>query len=269
MRLYIEGVGLCGPGLPNWRDGAKPLAGTAPYLSAGVTLKPSELLPIAERRRMTDTVKLALAVGSEATAHAQISPQAARSVFTSSGGDGTTIISILETLATENREVSPTRFHNSVHNAPAGYWSIATQSREASTSICAFDYSFAAGLLEASAQALAHDQPVLLVSYDLPYPGALGAVRPIAGICGIGLVLSPHRSANSLAAISLRMNLGNGHETCLADAGLEQLRLANPSARGFPLLAALAKGVHSQVSIPYVAGNALDVEITPVAGAPA
>ena len=69
---------------------------------------------------------------------------------------------ICEALARPEREVSPTSFHNSVHNAPAGYWSIATGSRLASTSICAYDVSFAAGLLEAAAYATVEHQPVML-----------------------------------------------------------------------------------------------------------
>jgi hypothetical protein len=264
MRLYIEGVGLRGPGLPNWSDGAKVLTGRVPYVSAGVILTASELLPVAERRRTTDTVKLALAVGSEAMAHAQASPQTTRSVFASSGGDGATITSILETLTTENREVSPTRFHNSVHNAPAGYWSIAMKSREASTSICAFDYSFAAGLLEAVSQAVSEDQPVLLVSYDIPYPGALGAVRPMTGIWGIALVVSPRLTARSLAAVSIGMTRDAGRETRLPDADLEALRVQNPSARGLPLLAALARETAGRVLISHVAGNVLEIDIAPI-----
>mgnify|MGYP002075717815 CR=1 FL=1 len=31
-------------------------------------------------------------------------------------------------FASDDRLISPTRFHNSVHNAPSGYWSIAARS---------------------------------------------------------------------------------------------------------------------------------------------
>jgi hypothetical protein len=46
------------------------------------------------------------------------------SVFTSSGGDGDVIHHICETLTQPGREVLLTRFHNSVHNAPAGYYQL-------------------------------------------------------------------------------------------------------------------------------------------------
>ena len=76
MKLYVEGVGLRGPGLVNWPAGRDVLAGRTPYVPADVVLVASELLPVAERRRTTDAVKLALIVGSEAMTHAQASLRA-------------------------------------------------------------------------------------------------------------------------------------------------------------------------------------------------
>ncbi|MCP3850831.1 MAG: beta-ketoacyl synthase chain length factor [Gammaproteobacteria bacterium] len=70
----------------------------------------------------------------------------------------------------EGRPVPPTRFHNSAHNAPAGYWSIATKSQTASTSITAYRNSLSASLLEALMQLNASDnnqqRDCLLVCYD-------------------------------------------------------------------------------------------------------
>ena len=74
--------------------------------------------------------------------------------------------------------VSPTRFTNSVHNAAAGCWHIAVASRASSTSLCAFDGSFGAGLIEAATSVHLSGQPVLLVASDSPYPEPLNSVRP-------------------------------------------------------------------------------------------
>ncbi len=112
-------------------------------------------------------------------------------MFASSGGDGETIHEILATLAGPARELSPTRFHNSVHNVAAGYWSIATGAKTPATSLCAHDGSFAAGLLEAGAQALATNGTVTLIAYDLPYPEPLASVRRIAAPFAVALLLSP------------------------------------------------------------------------------
>ena len=48
--------------------------------------------------------------------------------------------------------ISPTRFHNSVHNAAAGYWTIGAGCMQATTALSAYDATFAEGLLEALAQ---------------------------------------------------------------------------------------------------------------------
>jgi len=261
MKLHVEGIGLLGPGLPDWATGAPILAGRTRHEAAPVTLMPSVLLPPAERRRMTDTVKLALAIGSEAVAQAGREAEDLPSVFTSSGGDGVTITSILAILASAQRDVSPTRFHNSVHNAPSGYWSIATQSRESSTSLCVFDYSFGAGLMEAASLAVTDGRPVLLVSYDMPYPATLNAVRPIGSIFGTALVLAPEPSARSLAALTLSFGPSDAVEATLPAPALEALRANNPSARALPLLIAIAEGAQREVTIRMMAGNLLTIGV--------
>jgi hypothetical protein len=264
MELHLQGIGLCAGGLANWPAGRDVLAGLSPYRAAEIVMAASMLLPPAERRRTTDTVKLAMAVGSEAIAHAGLRAEDTMSVFASSGGDGKTITAILETLASSEREVSPTRFHNSVHNAPAGYWSIATRCREASTSICAHDYSFAAGLLEAATRALAEQRPTLLVAYDLPYPPALAACRPIAAPFGTALVISPRPSRSDLAVLSIGLRPRPIAETTLDDPALEALRTGVPAARALPLLAAVARGEWRETVLPHVAGSGVAVRVAPV-----
>jgi hypothetical protein len=262
MNVFVEGVGLRGPGLNGWQASCAILANGETYAPAPPVLPPSELLPSAERRRTVPTVKLALAVGSEAIMHARRDPAATASVFSSSCGDGETIHQIFEALASPEREVSPTRFHNSVHNAPAGYWSIATQSREPSTSLCCYDASFSAGLLEAAVQVTTEARAVILIVYDLPYPEPLHATRPIAAIFGTALVLTPQRGERSLARLDLRLTRA-GALTAMSDHALEQLRTGNPAARSLPLLSLLARHEAGTVVLQHVAGNRIDVSLEP------
>ena len=128
MRLAarIAGIGLVGPGLAGWSAGRETLAGRAPYTPSPTRLPAPEALPATERRRAGKCVKLALATGLEAVEAAGIAPARLTAIFASSSGDGENCHAICETLASDDRLISPTRFHNSVHNAPAGYWSIAT-----------------------------------------------------------------------------------------------------------------------------------------------
>lgn len=267
-RVYVEGVALRGPGLNGWAASRAILAGTEPYVRAPTVVPLSSLLPANERRRTVQTVRLALAVGTEAVEAARCDAGALATVFTSSGGDGETIDGILETLATADPEVSPTRFHNSVHNAPAGYWSIATQSRAPSSSLCCHDWSFTGGLIDAAAQAAVDDRMVGLIAYDLPYPEPLNGVRPIGAVFAVSLILAPRASATSLARLDIEVGRGAAPATALDDAALDAVRESIPAARSLPLLAALARRATATVVLDYVAGNQLVLSVAPLALGP-
>ena len=268
MRVSVEGIGLRGPGLDGWVASRAALTGTEPYLPAPAAIPPSPLLPANERRRTVLTVKLALAVGSEAIAAARSDATTMATVFTSSGGDGDTIHGILEALATDEPELSPTRFHNSVHNAPAGYWSIATGSQAPSSSLCCHDGSFAAGLVEAAVQATVDDRPVTLIAYDLPYPEPLNSVRRIGGVFGVALVLTPGESDNALAVLDIAVGPETGAATPMEDAEFETLRLTTPAAQSLPLLAAIARHAPQTLNLDYVPGLQLALVLAEVGTAP-
>jgi hypothetical protein len=263
MRLFVEGIGLLGPGLDGWSASRGVLAGDAAYVAAPTNLRASDMLPAAERRRAGVPIKLALTIGQEAFLQAGRETRTASTVFTSSGGDNDNVHAINGILATAPREVSPTRFHNSVHNAAAGYWCIAAGSHEPSTSLCAHDASFAAGLLESATQVTVDDAVVVLIAYDHPYPEPLNAVRPITAAFGMALILTPRKTGKSLAAIEVDFIPGKTQETTMQDAGLEVLRRGVPAARGLPLLAALASGKAAQISIAYFDDNHLNLRVTP------
>ncbi len=263
MRVYLEGIGLAGPGLPGWEASLPVLAGRAAHVGAPIAVAASELLPAAERRRAGLAVKLALAVGQEAFAQAGRDPALTATGFSSSGGDGDNIHVICETLASAEREISPTRFHNSVHNAPAGYWSIATRSREASTSLACYDASFVAGLLDATAQVAASREAVALIAHDQPYGEPLKSRRPMAAPFGVALVLAPDESRRALALLEVDFVADAASATRMDDPGLEALRGGVPAARSLPLLAALARAGSAVVVLPYLARNHLRVALAP------
>ena len=263
MRLFVEGIGLLGPGLDGWSASRAVLAGDTAYVAAPTNLRASDMLPAAERRRAGVPIKLALTVGQEAFLQSGSDTRMASTVFTSSGGDNDNVHAINGILATAPREVSPTRFHNSVHNAAAGYWCIAAGSHEPSTSLCAYDASFAAGLLESATQVTIDGAVVAMVAYDHPYPEPLHMVRPITAPFGMALILTPRQSNKSLAALEVEFVSGRTQETTMQEAGLEALRIGVPAARGLPLLAALAVGKPAQISIAYLDDNHLNIRVTP------
>ena len=236
MQVYLEGIGLRGPGLDSWAAGTEVLTGRAPYVPGPLVVPASELLPATERRRTVPAVKLALAVASEAFAQAGRDAAQTITTFSASGGDGETVHQILAALARPEREISPTRFHNSVHNAPSGYWTIAVHSYEPATTLCGYDASFAVGLLDAAAQVTVDGRAVALIAYDLPYP-------------------------ETLARLSVALIADAGAPVPMRDPALEALRRGNPAARSLPLLAALARGRAESVEIEYIAGKCVTVDV--------
>jgi hypothetical protein len=263
IRIGVEAVELRGSGLASWSLGRAVLAGIEQHAAAPVTLEPPAQLSPAERRRAIPSVKLALAVAAGAVEQSGLDARTLPAVFASSGADGDTISAILAALAIPAREVSPTRFHNSVHNAPSGYWGIAVQSQEAVTSLSAYEASFAAGLLEAGVQAVSCGRPILLVAYDLPYPEPLDSARRIAASFGVAFVLSSVASATTIAELLIRISASPAGEVShCSDQGLEALRCGNPAARSLPLLVMLAARSAGTVrlDLPY---GALDIRVLP------
>ncbi|HZO20960.1 MAG TPA: beta-ketoacyl synthase chain length factor [Steroidobacteraceae bacterium] len=262
----IEGVGLLGPGLLDWARSQDILGGRSPYRLQATVLPVPEGLPPAERRRVGQIVKIALAVGTQAIRDADANPTDLASVFTSSGGDGQNCHEICRVLAQEDRQLSPTRFHNSVHNAAAGYWSIANGATAPSNAVCAFDASFAAGLLEAITQVALEKRPVLLVAYDAAYPSPLDEKRPIADAFGVALVLGPEREGQALSSqepsrARIRVSLADAAAECLTDPQLESLRASIPAARSLPLLIQLARREPGRVGVEYLDGRSLAIEV--------
>ncbi len=263
MRVYVEGIGLRGPGLDGWTASRAVLAGEAPYISAPTNMTVGDMLPPAERRRAGVPIKLAMAVGHEAFHHARRDASATATVFTSSGGDNENVHAICEILVTAPREVSPTRFHNSVHNASAGYWGIATQSREPSTSLCGYDTSFAIGLLDAAAQVVADGVAVALLAYDYAYPEPLNSVRKIEANYGMALVLVPQPTPHAFAALDVTLVPGGCAPSIMREPQLEALRSHNPAGRSLPLLAALARSGAENVMVDYLGDSHLELKVGP------
>ena len=166
LQAQIEGIGLLGPGFADWAAAAAALRGDAAVTGQPTVVPPLQVLPPAERRRAALIVRLAVTAGLQATANAGRDPALLPSIFASSGGDGPNCHELCTVLASSDRQVSPTRFHNAVHNAAAGYWSIATGAKTSSGALSAHDASFAAGLLEALVLVATDASPVLLIGYD-------------------------------------------------------------------------------------------------------
>lgn len=261
LQAWIDGIGVLAPGLPSWALAREVLRGERGFESAPTVLPVPSLLPAAERRRASRVIKLGLGLGLEAVAHAGADASTLATVFTASGADGHNCHALCEQLASDDRQISPTRFHNSVHNAAAGYWGIATGSMAPCQVIAAFDASFGAGLLDALAQVVCDGQSVLLIAYDSEYPEPLHAKRDTPDCGGVALLLGAQRSSSSLASIQVGPSMGA--PDVLTDAGLENLRQQIPALRALPLLLRLATGQAGTVCLDYLPPMQLTVDVQP------
>lgn len=240
MRVYIEGVGLIAPGLNGWEASQPVLRGEIDYAEGPMPKLVAAQLPAAERRRATTVTRLALEVATQAIPD-QFDAADIATVFASSGGEVEVIDRIFTELATPERQISPTLFHNSVHNAASGYWSIATGSRKPSMSLSAFDDTFGLGLLEAALQASLEDLPVLLVCYDFPPLAPIWRHRPLTTPFGVALLMSSKPVLKPSAVLGIDyIRTVDGAATRAESPALESMRLGNPAARSLPLLMSLA-----------------------------
>lgn len=216
--VYVAALGRAAPGLEGWRSARRVLAGETPYVTGDVAPYRPARVPANERRRLTATMRLALQVADDAGSAGYAG--AMRAVFATSGGELQTTARICEALCVSPESFSRTQFHNSVQNAPAGYWAIANGSLAASTTISAFEATFAAGLLEAAVQVQVERVPVLLVAYDHPAPPPWATSCRFARRSRWRWCSHPTRSGltgrfgpvcNSLSTMSLLRTLSHSH----------------------------------------------------------
>jgi hypothetical protein len=257
LSASIEGIGFWTRGLPSW-------AAATAYAHGGTIVsdapaRPSpQLLPANERRRAPDTVAVALEVALAACHDAGLDPATLPSVFASTHGDLGITDYMCATLASDPQSLSPTRFHNSVHNAAAGYWTIGAGAMAPASAISAREASFAQGLLDALAQLACGDEAVLLVAYDGQAAGPLARMAPSEGLLGGALVLS-QSAAPGRARLSVQ--LVARHSDRDSDGPLWTLAAANAMAPMLPFFDVLARG-HGHARLVAGPDHDLLVEVT-------
>lgn len=241
LQATVEGIGFWGSGLPDW-DSACAWVRTGQRPDAPPARPAPQLLAANERRRAPGTVVVALEAALAACQAADRAPDTLSSVFTSTHGELSITDYMCATLADDPRAISPTRFHNSVHNAAAGYWTIGAGAHVPATAITAGPYSFAQGLLEALVQLHAGEEAVLLVAYDGSASGPLAEPAPSEGLLGAALVLSRVPCAG-LPSLTVHLDACADAPVADADAApgpLTALLHGNAMQPMLPLLEALA-----------------------------
>ena len=238
----VLACGVWGEGFEHWADLAQLLADSSAEPKTNKGPKP-EIIPANERRRAPLPVRLAVESSWQATQAAQMDPQSLACVFVSGIGDTQLTDYMCKVLATDNKQLSPTKFHNSVHNAAAGYWTISSGCQQAANSVAGFQQSVSLTLLEAIIQCQQEQRPLLLTFFDSPVAKVLTDIMGEGSAFAASLIILPEEAASAKLGqrLSLEVVAGACTEPPLQaqHPSLQQLYGNNPAAKILPLLECL------------------------------
>jgi hypothetical protein len=209
-------------------------------------------------------IRLTLEVLAQLAKQSRLDLSQVASVFATSWGDLQVIENMMSALVAPGIPVSPVQFHNMVHNAPAGYWSIGVRAQRSSTSLTADEGTFAAGLIDALAWVKSRKESVLLVCYDCPGPEIYDRYQPIEAPFAMAMTLTAVATGESCCGLRLRID-EERPETTLSVPELERLRRGNPAARALTLLETIATRAERQVVLTLHPGaTTLAVDLVPL-----
>lgn len=270
MECAVAGIGAWGPGFSDWpslqallldvASGAELAAPASPVCYAEPEPLPPPanpapaIIPPNERRRAPLPVKLAVEVSWQALQASGMAPEQVACVFGSGLGDTEITDYMCRVLTTEQKQLSPTRFHNSVHNAAAGYWTISVGCMKSANSVAAYRMTAGLTLLEAFTQAVLHQEPVLATLFDDSAHAAYQQIFPCRQAFAMALLLVPvvpvvpvasvvpgvQRVNGSWPRLTLQTPRAGGAECTVVHPGLRDLQRDNPAAGALSLLQLLA-----------------------------
>jgi hypothetical protein len=264
--LELVSIGIWGPSFPDWHSFTNGI-NTGDWQESS-PLKP-ELIPPRERRRAPQSVKMAVEVLDQACHNAGVDPAGAAVVFSSALGDMAITDYMCRILSSSPRLVSPTKFHNSVHNATTGYWSIASHSHAPTNAISAHAYTAPMAFLEAACQAAEDDMPVLLVTQEMAAPEALRVACPSDEPFSMAMLLSlPGSCDRPLASLRIEVTAKTVEAPAMTN-DLAQVLSTNFGALLLPMAAAIADndfsraGEPAQFEFPLSEASCLSVTLSP------
>jgi hypothetical protein len=187
-------------------------------------------------------VRLAVESSWQATQNAELDPVDLPCVFVSGIGDTQLTDYMCRVLASENKALSPTKFHNSVHNAAAGYWTISTGCMQSANSVAGFQESVSLTLMEALIQCQTENKPFLLSFYDAPSSDVLKELLVNESSFSASIIIAPkgwsEKSKNYLAKIE---NQGCEWPKLNCSTSLEKIYSTNPTGKILILLKMIAQ----------------------------
>ena len=259
LSFSILGVGAWGPRFRNWQDLQDLMAGKEIEDDGAKGPKP-EVIPANERRRAPLPVRLAVEASSQACEMAGLDASQLASVFVSGLGDTQLTDYMCKVLAGENKSLSPTKFHNSVHNAAAGYWTISTDCMQAANSVAGFNESVSLTIMEALVQAHAEQRPLLLTFYDAPSSPILKELLENEQPFAVSIIITPMPSGADVRLTASVSEEQLKWPTMDLKGELAECYEHNPCAKILPVLQFLT-GDRTELSMPLSDGTALNISL--------
>ena len=250
MKCSIKGLGAIGPGFTSWEEFKAGVVVGSEFGEETPAPAP-ESISKRERARAPHLVKLAVVAAEQACAESGYAPSELASVFSSCMSDTEVTDYMCRTLAVNPSEMSPTKFHNSVHNAAAGYWTISNKAHMPATAISAKrEFSGAMALLEAITQCVEEQVPVLTVIYDIVVPDVLKCIMDIQEPAAFAFVLSPEDGAEGIDLLA-ELTSPNAQATQASESGASSaVTSSNPAYQLYPLFQGIAKDQRLDLSLP-------------------
>ena len=258
----IVAIGAWGQEFRNWQDLQNLLADKEWQDDGSKGPKP-EIIPANERRRAPLPVRLAVESSWQATLESNFKAENLSCVFVSALGDTQLTDYMCRVLAGDTKQLSPTKFHNSVHNAAAGYWTISTGCMKAANSVAGYEESVSLTLLEAIAQINIEQQPTLLTFYDAPVSKVLQDLLKNEYPFAVSMIIVPEQANCSGQKISLTVQNTENNWPKLESKNkmLRDIYESTPTARILSLLEKYAQGQKANLSMPLSQMTSLDIQL--------
>jgi len=233
--LSLTGIAFWAPG----HDDLVRLAAGDCSADPAIKAPKAEILPARLRRRCSLLTRMSAEVVAKASAEAAIDTSSATVILASVYGEIRTTGQLLVMMAEEpGSPLSPTRFHNSVHNTPIGYLSIACKNHCGSTAISAGPRTLAMAMLEAATVIAAGEGPVVVVLVEEPLPEGLAMDRGTYDGLAVAFVVEAARDAG------IRVRLGRAASAHPLPEIPENIA-GNPCANAVAVATALIAGMTS------------------------
>jgi Beta-ketoacyl synthase, N-terminal domain len=281
LSCNLLSCGAWGSNFENWRELSELFNGKRADGKASSGPKP-EIIPANERRRAPLPVRLAVETSWQATRMAAMDPKELSCIFVSGIGDTQLTDYMCKELMTDSKQLSPTKFHNSVHNAAAGYWTISTGCERAANSVAAFQESVPMALMEAMVQCNLEAVPLLITFYDAPIADVLTDILGKGSAFSVSLIIAPDQNSYSKESgykrqqitIKILPEVADWPELATSQPLVQELYTSSPAGRILSLLEKLslqedsiekatnAASVSDTLLLPLGSGTSILISIT-------